>query len=420
MARGMQRSRSFATSQQPFHPAPSERIQATDVPCVVQMQRMLGKYKERKGGVLSLAQGIVHWNPPQQAVEEIRKALDDAIHLYGPADGIVELKEALTEKIEMENGLKNSRIMVTAGANQAYTNLVISLLDGPHKSVLFKPYYFNHYMCLQMTGGADGVLFGDICERELTPDADWLERTLEEHKDSERPVKMVTVCNPCNPTGVVTPPEKLQRIADICKRYEAWLICDNTYEHFVYPSGEEEGVPDAVHTCLEDDHIVNVFSFSKAFGMMGHRVGYIAFPDCISESLFKVQDTIPICPNTLSQRVALGALSAGREWVEKKVESLHPNQQSMLQALSPLSEWGPVWGGSGAIYYMKKLPEKYSDSDAEVVDWLAGQHGVCVIPGSACGAPGYIRVCYANLAPGRFEDAIGRLETGLKELVAKA
>eukprot|EP00466_Bigelowiella_natans_P005199 jgi/Bigna1/132135/aug1.16_g6843 len=334
----------------------------------------LGKYKERKGGVLSLAQGIVHWNPPQQAVEEIRKALaDDAIHLYGlkvalPADGIVELKEALTEKIEMENGYQRE-------GNRDRNKAGGGIEEQPH--------YGD-------SGGKSGK------------SGDKLERTLEEHKDSERPVKMVTVCNPCNPTGVVTPPEKLQRIADICKR------------------GEEEGVPDAVHTCLEDDHIVNVFSFSKAFGMMGHRVGYIAFPDCISESLFKVQDTIPICPNTLSQRVALGALSAGREWVEKKVESLHPNQQSMLQALSPLSEWGPVWGGSGAIYYMKKLPEKYSDSDAEVVDWLAGQHGVCVIPGSACGAPGYIRVCYANLAPGRFEDAIGRLETGLKELVAKA
>jgi len=103
--------------------------------------------------------------------------------------------------------------------------------------------------------------------------------------------------------------------------------------------------------------------------------------------------------------------------VEEKVNSLYSNQSAMLQALSPLDEWGPVWGGSGAIYFMKRLPDAYHGKDAQVVDWLAGTHGVCVIPGSACGAPGYIRLCYANLPAEKFEEAIRRLERGLTQLV---
>eukprot|EP00471_Norrisiella_sphaerica_P004442 CAMPEP_0184483304 /NCGR_PEP_ID=MMETSP0113_2-20130426/4938_1 /TAXON_ID=91329 /ORGANISM="Norrisiella sphaerica, Strain BC52" /LENGTH=382 /DNA_ID=CAMNT_0026863613 /DNA_START=555 /DNA_END=1703 /DNA_ORIENTATION=- len=376
---------------------------------------MLSKYKSRDGGVLSLAQGIVHWEPPPQALSALESAIKDkGIHLYGPADGIPELKEALYSKLGDENGLMKSKVMVTTGANQAYTNLVVSLLDETNRSVLFAPYYFNHYMCLQMTGGADGVLFGDVSS-DLTPDTEWLERALEAHAVSERPVKMVTICNPCNPTGVVIPAEKLQRIASICEKFDTWLVCDNTYEHFVYPRNAE-GM-DLKHVCTEGDHILNVFSFSKAFGMMGHRVGYIAYPERIADSLYKVQDTIPICPNTLSQKVALGALQAGRKWVEEKVNSLYSNQSAMLQALSPLDEWGPVWGGSGAIYFMKRLPDAYHGKDAQVVDWLAGTHGVCVIPGSACGAPGYIRLCYANLPAEKFEEAIRRLERGLTQLV---
>jgi aspartate/methionine/tyrosine aminotransferase len=88
--------------------------------------------------------------------------------------------------------------MVTAGANQAFTNIVLTLCDAKDRVVLFKPYYFNHLMALQMTGGAAEVVFGPCNPDSLHPDLDWLERQLR----GPSPPKMVVLVNPCNPTGV--------------------------------------------------------------------------------------------------------------------------------------------------------------------------------------------------------------------------
>lgn len=91
-----------------------------------------------------------------------------------------------------------SKIMVTAGANQAFVNIVLALLDPWDKVVLFRPYYFNHLMALQMTGGARSVRFGPCDPSTFHPDLNWLEQELL----GPSPPKMVVLVNPCNPTGV--------------------------------------------------------------------------------------------------------------------------------------------------------------------------------------------------------------------------
>ncbi len=154
---------------------------------------------------------------------------------------------------------------------------------------------------------------------------------------------------------------------------------------------------------------------------MGWRVGYIAYPlpsdgspDLLGPQLLKVQDTIPICTAQLPQLVALKAVQEGRQWVTDKVEGLTTNRNAVLDALSPVKEG--VVGGEGAIYFWAKLPEGMED-DQRVVEWLVKRHRVCIIPGSSCGAPGYIRVAYANLDEKTCAEACDRLKTGLLELV---
>lgn len=87
--------------------------------------------------------------------------------------------------------------MITAGANQAFVNLVLGLCDASDRVILFKPYYFNHLMALQMTGGCDNVLLGPCESHTFHPDLDWLQRQLQ----GPQPPKMVVIVNPCNPTG---------------------------------------------------------------------------------------------------------------------------------------------------------------------------------------------------------------------------
>ncbi|KAJ8608823.1 hypothetical protein CTAYLR_010237 [Chrysophaeum taylorii] len=377
----------------------SGRVLRTEPPVIVRMKELM----EGKSDVLSLAQGIVHWEPPADAIAACAAGLSSS-HAYQPAEGLPALREALRRKIRDENGLSRSEIMVTAGANQAYANLVIALLDSGDRAALLTPYYFNHLMALQMTGCEP--IFASTTP-ELLPDVAALER---EAFDREDPARMVTLVNPGNPTGVTIPREILEAVSDLCARRGAWLVLDNTYEHFAW------GLP---HDVIEGDHVVNIFSFSKAFGMMGWRVGYLAYPPALGPEILKVQDTVVICPTAASQLVALGALeAAGRPWVSRKLLTLEEPKRLVRDALVDALGVSSVRGGSGAIYLLGSLPDGAPD-DERIAERLITEFGVATVPGSACGAPGTIRVCYANLPIDDVREAARRLSVGLRTIVGE-
>ncbi|CAN0878309.1 Aromatic aminotransferase ISS1 [Linum grandiflorum] len=382
----------------------ARRALETEIPVMVQIQELV------KGAenVISLAQGVVYWQPPKEAMEKVKELIwEPSVSRYGADEGLPELREALTQKLRRENKLVKSSVMVTAGANQAFVNLVLALCDAGDSSVMFAPYYFNAYMSFQMTG-VTNILVGPCDPETLHPDADWLKKTLAETK----PVpKVVTVVNPGNPSGTYIPEKLLKRISDICRDAGSWLIVDNTYEYFMY-----DGLK---HTCIEGDHIVNIFSFSKAYGMMGWRVGYIAYPSEVegfAASLLKIQDNIPICAAIISQYLALHSLEMGSEWVTDRVKDLVKNREILTEALSPLGE-NAVKGGEGAIYLWARLPDKYTD-DAQVVRWLVKKHGLVLVPGGACGCPGHLRISFGGLVEDDCRAAGKRLKLGLQELVS--
>ncbi|CAL9010301.1 unnamed protein product [Prunus brigantina] len=381
----------------------AKRAVETEMPIMVQIQQLFRGAKNP----MSLAQGVVHWQPPKQALDKVKELVwEPSISRYGFDEGILELREALVKKLHNENKLYKSSVMVTSGANQAFVNLVLTLCDSGDSVVMFAPYYFNAYMSFQMTG-VTNILVGPGHPETLYPDADWLEKTLSETKPTP---KLVTVVNPGNPSGTYIPDPLLKRISDICRDAGSWLVVDNTYEYFMYD--------DLKHTCVEGNHIVNIFSFSKAYGMMGWRVGYIAYPSEVegfATQLLKVQDNIPICASIISQYLALHSLEMGPEWVTERVKGLVKNKEIVLEALSPLGK-DAVKGGEGAIYLWAKLPDKYVD-DNKFVHWLAHRHGVVVIPGSACGCPGNVRISFGGLLEDDCKAAAERLRRGLEELI---
>jgi len=303
--------------------------------------------------VLSLAQGVVHWTPPRAATEAAARALSDnpAVHAYGACEGLPELRGAIKRKLLEENGLANVDVMVTTGANQAFMNVVLSVADSSDRIVLFVPYYFNHLMALQMTEGGPQVTLGACDAATMLPDLDWLERELAGGAAS-KPPKAVVIVTPNNPTGVIVPKEMLERAAALCESANAWLVVDNTYENFTYADTEVKP------TFLASRNVINIFSFSKCYGMMGWRMGYLSYDAAnaeLAQSLLKVQDTIPICPTQISQHVALGALEAGAPWIADRVKLLETNRSRAVAALAPLGQDNAI-KSEGAIYLWYALP----------------------------------------------------------------
>jgi aspartate/methionine/tyrosine aminotransferase len=493
----------------------SNKIVQTLDPCVVKTKEWMGKYAhlwegEQQQGIVSLAQGVVYWKPPPSC----RKALVDAVtmgdggdeenendeesdplalHSYSPARGLPELIRALETKIQIEHGMTDHNVTVTVGANQAYTNIVLTLLGGgsssgttdnsniSSKAVVFAPYYFNHVMAIQMCAGPEAVVVGPTDMTTGVPDIDWLERTLSEHqneKNGTNGIRMVTLVNPGNPTGVALSRETVKEVVDLCKAYGVWVVLDCTYEHFfnigdggIRCAGEKDDATNAntnptanpLPTFPDDPHVVHVFSFSKGYAMAGYRCGYLvthkndASKGEFLSQMLKVQDTIPIGPPRLSQHVALGALRQGtaasmtssspselyspssKEWVYQKYATLDASRSYILGALSSLPQ---QIGGSGSMYVMGKLPDDLTivdanksgpDGDDTTVEndadeptdvlfcrLLVRDYGIAIIPGSFCGFPGWIRICYANLLPEKTKMAAERLRKGIEDLTGQS
>jgi aspartate/methionine/tyrosine aminotransferase len=398
------------------HPSLSPRILETLDPCVVLMKDMIGQYAplwEDRGGIFSLAQGIVYWEPPETCRRALQDALQDEtslLHTYGPAQGIPQFTQALEHKLQEENQLSNHNVMVTVGANQAYVNCVLTLLHDDAKAIVFLPYYFNHVMAIQMTCGDSSVVVGPSSDLGI-PNVEWLEATLCDQPE----ISLVTIVNPGNPTGVSLSRDHLQRVVDLCQQHNVWLVLDCTYEYFTTPSGHQP-----LATFPDSPHVIHIFSFSKSYSLAGYRCGYLVMHKDQShawQNMLKVQDTLPIAPPRISQIAALGALEAGKEWVYQKYETLAPSRDLILDAMSGLTQ---TVGGSGAMYVMGKLPNDRAGQvmeDVPICRRLVEEWGVAVIPGSFCGVPGWIRVCYANLEPSVCAVAAQRLKVGLQAIL---
>jgi len=458
--------------------------------------------------VVSLAQGVVHWPPPPAAMRAAARLAAEAarggpqaalLHAYGPTPGWAPLRRALARKMG-RMGLAGYQPVVTPGANCAFTVALLALCDETDPVALFPPLYFNHAMSVQMTGGSARLMVAPLSP-DLRPELDWLERVCASPNPSDRP-RVAVLVNPSNPTGVVLSREELDRAARATAEAGAWLVVDGTYADFAYGDGNGGGGPR--HYCPRGPNVVHVFSMSKAYGMMGWRVGWLALPPpppeeeggrrrqgeeaqqqgsgggggsgageaeaeaeagaedlgdggALMSEILKVQDSVPICATQLSQVIALAALEGeaaalaavglgadadaaaavpadesaadfGDAYVAARVADLaRHNRPAVRAALSAaLGDAGAVLGGDGGIFLFIKLPAPFGErararasGDDDVIAWLLRRSGVCVLPGSACAAPGYLRVAFANLPAEACAEAAGRLAEGLAELVRR-
>lgn len=288
-------------------------------------------------------------------------------------------------------------------------------------------------MAIQMALPSESLVVGP-CSDDGIPDLQWLQTALQEDPS----IHMVTIVNPGNPTGVTLSRDVLQRAVDLCRDHAAWLTLDCTYEYFVNVDNQENRAESyELGGCFPDPHVLHIFSFSKSYAMAGYRCGYIVMSKdatysgshgSLFEQMLKVQDTIPIAPARIAQVAALAAMQEdeggssdgdgssgkGKLWVLEKFQTLQTGRQAICEALET-TLGGTIMGGTGAMYVMAKLPSSIPD-DKNFAEQLVRDYGVAVIPGSFCGFPGWIRVCYSNLPPDKCLEAAGRLKRGLSEL----
>ena len=383
----------------------SARLQEVQDPII----RIVGEWTRAHPGTISLGQGIVFYGPPDRSKERIQDFWQEPrLHGYQKEDGMPELLRLIREKLARENGITvepKRSLFVTAGSNMAFTHVISAITDVEDEVILFRPFYFNHEMAIEIAGAK--VVLVDTDENFL-PDIELLQAAI-----TDRTRGIVTV-SPHNPTGQVYPPELLRKINDLCRERGIYHIHDEAYEYFVY---EGSAVVSPASWPGTEKHTISLFSLSKAFGFASWRIGYMVIPEHLRLAVSKIQDTVLICPSVIAQYAAMGVFEVGKAYFDQQFPILQTSRQLLLQELEPLGEICQWTQAPGAMYIWIKLPEGV-DSLA-LAKRLIEEYGVAVMPGITFGAeePG-IRISFGALTPEKAEEGGRRLCRGLLELLA--
>jgi aspartate/methionine/tyrosine aminotransferase len=360
-------------------------------------------------GTISLGQGVVHYGPPQAAIEAVRGALTDAsTHEYQDGAGLPALIERLAMKLRAENGIDLSRgvrVMVTAGANMAFVHAVLAITAPGDEIILNVPFYFNHEMAIQM---ADCTAVGVATDEAYQPRLDALRDAI-----TDRTRAIVTV-SPNNPSGAVFSESALREVNALCRDRGIYHIADEVYEYFTYGSARHVSsgsFPGA------EGHTIAMYSLSKAYGFAGWRIGYMTYPEHLAAAMAKCQDTILVCPPVVSQIAAMAALDVGRAYCEPHVRELAAIRDTVVSELSALAPLATVPAADGAFYVLLKVNTTLDPMT--IAERLIREHKVAVIPGSAFGMTDgcYLRVAYGALQKATVAEGVGRLVNGLRAML---
>jgi aspartate/methionine/tyrosine aminotransferase len=361
-------------------------------------------------GTISLGQGVVHYGPPQAAVNVAREALANPdTHGYQDGAGNPALGGAIAHKLQRDNGIdvaRGSRVMVTAGANMAFMHAVSAITNPGDEVILPVPFYFNHEMAIQIAG----------CTPVCVPTDERYQLDLDAIRDKVTPrTRAIVTVSPNNPTGAVYPEAALRAISRLCQERGIYHISDEVYEYFTYGTTRHvsPGAFDGAHA-----HTISLFSLSKAYGFAGWRIGYMAFPEGLENAIAKVQDTILVCPPVISQVAAVAAMEVGPAYCRRHLQPLAEIRDVVgaeLRSLEPLCTVPPA---DGAFYCFVRVN---ADVDPmKTAERLIREHRVAVIPGTAFGMTEgcYFRVAYGALQKATVAEGIGRLVNGLRSLLA--
>jgi aminotransferase len=330
-------------------------------------------------GAVNLAQGFPDWNPPQEALDAAKRALDEDRNQYSVTWGAPELRQAIAEKMRWFNGLDvhpDQHVTVTCGSTEAMMAALLAVVDDGDEVIVFEPFYENYGPDAAMSGAR--LRFIRLRqERGWAFDEEELKRAFTER------TKAVIVNTPNNPAGKVFTKAELRLIGDLCEAHGALLITDEIYEHILY--GGREHVAPATLPGLRERTIM-ISGASKTYSMTGWRVGWIVADPTLSIAIRRTHDFLTVgAPHPLQMGVA-AALRLPRAYYSELQRGYDAKRKLLLRMLKE-SGFDAV-DPEGAYYVMARFdsvdaPAEAKRDDRAFSEWLTRERKVSCVPGSS-------------------------------------
>jgi aspartate/methionine/tyrosine aminotransferase len=378
----------------------ARRIQSIALPPFDPLNVRAAELRAEGHDVISLGQALPFFPPPTSALEAARAAIGQtAANLYATDPGLPSLRAALAGRLGDAVGttITPQDLIITAGANHAFTLALTTLASPGDEVILPAPYFTNHHMAICALGAIP-------VEAPLADRASFSLRwtDLEPHVNTR--TRVVVLCNPSNPTGAPVGREHGAAIVRESAARGLAVISDETYMHFVFEGPHWSAASEPAWR----DTVTVIGSFSKSFGMMGWRVGYILADSAICREIVKVQDAMIICAPVISQIAAEAAIRESWSHPSAFLDELCRRRQAMADGLGriPALTWIPTAGGLFAFTRVAGC----QDSVGLSRNLLEEAH-VVTIPGAAFGrhGEGYLRLSYGVADADRITEALRRI-----------
>jgi aspartate aminotransferase len=376
----------------------------------------LGRELAAKGvNVISLSVGEPDFNTPEHVKDAAKKALDENWTRYSPVPGYPELRQAIVNKLKAENNLDYdiSQIVVSTGAKQSLSNVILTLINPGDEVIIPTPYWVSYSEMVVLAEGKSVFINTEIDNNfKITPAQ--LEAAITPK------TKLFMFSSPNNPTGTVYSKDELAALAKVFEKHpQVFILSDEIYEHINFVDKHESIAQfDSIK-----DRVIIINGFSKAFAMTGWRLGYIAANKTIAAANDKLQGQTTSGTCSISQRAGIVAYEQGLESVNKMKEAFARRRQLVYDLLSDIPGVRTNLP-EGAFYFFPEISSFFGkkDQDGNIIKnssdlalYLLNVGHVATVGGDSFGNDNYIRLSYAASdeslieALKRIKEALGKL-----------
>lgn len=393
----------------------SKRIEKLSESATLKMTQLARDLAAEGHKVISLSVGEPDFNTPDNVKNAAKKALDDNFTRYSPVPGYLDLREAIVEKLKKENnlGYEASQIVVSTGAKQSLSNVLLTLIDKGDEVIIPTPYWVSYSEMVALADGESVFIDTDIdSDFKITPQQ--LEAAITDK------TKVFMFSSPCNPTGSVYSKEELKALVSVFEKHpQIFIISDEIYEHINFENKHES----IAQFSSIKDRVIIVNGFSKAFAMTGWRLGYIAANKEIASANNKLQSQTTSGTCSIAQKAGLEAYKGGLEKVLEMKETFERRRQLVYDLLTNIPGVKTNLP-QGAFYFFpeissffgKKTPQgKVIENSMDLALYILNEGHVSTVAGSAFGNNNYIRISYAA-SDDTLKEALKRIKEVLGKL----
>ena len=355
--------------------------------------------------IIGMGTGELDFDTPEHIRQAAKDAIDKGYTRYTAVDGIPELKQAIISKFSRENQLEYTmrQVMVSTGCKQTLYNLAQAVLNEGDEVIIPAPYWVSYPDIVRLAGGIPVFVNADIQQGfKITP------KQLEAAITAK--TRLIFINSPSNPAGVHYTPEELTELGAVLERHPQVIVAtDDIYEHMLWEGTPFKNILNACPALYERGVILN--GVSKAYSMTGWRIGYAAGPELLIQKMKTIQSQSTSNPSSISQYAALAAIEGDQSFIEDVVKTLKKRHDFIYKALLEIDDIKCL-PCQGTFYILPNVQDVMDrlgiSTDVEFSEFLIEKARVAVVPGSAFGVPGYVRVSFAT--------SMENLEKAMKKL----